>query len=519
MAPPAPHRDMNEPYIVITCEEAFSQGSKQDPEHAEGMDPLFAPWGVQSSAKWADASAYGARQLRTLYPNHSVISFGNVDILGFPGAFVQPLAPSEIISQLFFYPLARMNGRSTGVLGESIRFGSFRVAWDKYDFIMYACRYPIGFGENVVQYLLHEGPEDHSRALLTAAGIWTNDLHDEIYVFDSGYWSKDHKLWLEVQKADWDDVILKDEFKKRLQKDVFGFFDSETLYKNLSIPWKVRNGKTISMKVIMKECDAKGYYPLYVKSFRSWKGEEGAMTDVFEKARQLSPCVIILEDLDSLINPNNRSFFLNQLDGLESNDGLLVIGTTNHLDRIDPALRDRPSRFDRKYDFEDPDAEERKLYVQYWQRKLHSNKSISFPDQLVDEVVKATDKFSFAYLKEAFVSTLVILAGYEDSDDKPTFGDALKAQIEVLRKQLGEKSDKVSNVHLETAPVASPTAPPNVPGRRPPDSRRRTTWEVDSRSNIDRVQMPGEMPSTSMSGNDMRHKALAAANLGRSFFF
>ena len=46
-------------------------------------------------------------------------------------------------------------------------------------------------------------------------------------------------------------------------------------------------------------------------------------------------------------------------------------------------------------------AEERKLYVQYWQRKLHSNKSISFPDQLVDEVVKATDKFSFAYLKEA----------------------------------------------------------------------------------------------------------------------
>lgn len=92
----------------------------------------------------------------------------------------------------------------------------------------------------MVQYLLHEGPEDHSRALLTAAGIWTNDLHDEIYVFDSGYWSKDHKLWLEVQKADWGDVILKDDFKKRLQKDVFGFFDSETLYKNLSIPWKVR---------------------------------------------------------------------------------------------------------------------------------------------------------------------------------------------------------------------------------------------------------------------------------------
>lgn len=39
--------------------------------------------------------------------------------------------------------------------------------------------------------------------------------------------------------------------------------------------------------------------------------------------------------------------------------------------------------------------------MQYWQNKLKSNKSISFPDSLVDEVVNKTDKFSFAYLKEA----------------------------------------------------------------------------------------------------------------------
>ena len=73
------------------------------------------------------------------------------------------------------------------------------------------------------------------------------------------------------------------------------------------------NGKTISMKAIMKEADAKGYSPLYVRSFRSWKGDEGAMVDVFSHARLNSPCVMVLEDLDSLINPNNRSFFLNQL--------------------------------------------------------------------------------------------------------------------------------------------------------------------------------------------------------------
>lgn len=99
----------------------------------------------------------------------------------------------------------------------------------------------------------------------------------------------------------------------------------------------------------MKECDAKGYAPLYVKSFKSWRGEEGSMEDVFSKARAMAPCVLILEDLDSLINDSNRSFFLNQLDGLEGNDGLLLIGSTNHFDRLDPALSGRPSRFDRKW--------------------------------------------------------------------------------------------------------------------------------------------------------------------------
>jgi len=72
------------------------------------------------------------------------------------------------------------------------------------------------------------------------------------------------------------------------------------------------------------------------------------MQDVFDKARQLSPCVVVFEDLDSLITDRNRSFFLNQLDGLSGNDGLLIIGTTNHFERLDPALSTRPSRFDRK---------------------------------------------------------------------------------------------------------------------------------------------------------------------------
>lgn len=69
---------------------------------------------------------------------------------------------------------------------------------------------------------------------------------------------------------------------------------------------------------------------LYVKSFHTYNGDETGIKMIFEKARAMAPCLLILEDIDSLITKDNRSFFLNEVDGLEENDGILVIATTNH---------------------------------------------------------------------------------------------------------------------------------------------------------------------------------------------
>jgi len=168
-------------------------------------------------------------------------------------------------------------------------------------------------------------------------------------------------------------------------------------------------------------------------------GEEYGMQLVFNYARQMAPCIVILEDLDSLIKDSNRSFFLNEIDGLQGNDGLLVIGTTNHFDRLDPALSKRPSRFDRKFEFSAPTRDERVQYAKYWQNKLKDNKDVSFPDSLVETIADLTDKFSFAFMKEAMVSSLVILAG---SDDEADFEDVLKEQIEVLRKSIDSGKDE-----------------------------------------------------------------------------
>ncbi|EGO27875.1 hypothetical protein SERLADRAFT_346820 [Serpula lacrymans var. lacrymans S7.9] len=333
-----------------------------------------------------------------------------LSLLDFPAAQIQALPTPESITNVIFMPLARRLGDIKGVLSQSVVFGAFDLTWKVFDILTII---------STQHFVLHDGPKGPAEELLLQAGLWQNQLHNEVWVFNQGFWSKNSSLWSEVQKSSWDDVVLKEEFKKALQKDIYSFFEAEEIYKELSIPWKrglimygpPGNGKTISIKAIIKTCAERGLTPLYVKSFQSksftlpldkcYKGEEGAMQDVFEKARQTAPCVLILEDLDSLINDRNRSFFLNQIDGLEGNDGLLVIGSTNHFDRLDPALSTRPSRFDRKYLFDDPDLEERVLYAKFWQNKLKANKRVSFPDTLVEEAAASTDQFSYAYLKEA----------------------------------------------------------------------------------------------------------------------
>ncbi|KIM91080.1 hypothetical protein PILCRDRAFT_811596 [Piloderma croceum F 1598] len=459
----------------LDSEDAFVNVMFQEERNGEtvnkGNDSFYDKFVEMASAKYADPAVQGASSLRQLYPNHSLVMSADygLNLTSLPGASALPLSPSELVTNVLFVPIARRLGSVPGVLLDNIVFGGFKVAWNTYDFIIYTARWQIGFSLNVQHFILHEGPEDAAREFILAAGIWREQLHDEIWVFNQGFWNKDHGLWTEIQKADWKDVVLKDKFKKNLQKDIYGFFASEAVYKELAIPWKrglimygpPGNGKTISIKAVMKSCDEKGFRPLYVKSFQSYKGEEGAMADVFDKARQLSPCVVVLEDLDSLINDRNRSFFLNQLDGLESNDGLLVIGTTNHFEKLDPGLSMRPSRFDRKYLFDDPDRDERALYAKYWQDKLKDNKDISYPDSLVDEVASSTGKFSFAYLKEVFVSSLVLLAGFE-GEHKPDFASVIKGQIKALRQQL----DKSFGTFGFT-PVAEITSPhpEKAPGR------------------------------------------------------
>ncbi len=84
---------------------------------------------------------------------------------------------------------------------------------------------------------------------------------------------------------------------------------------------------------------------------------------------------------------------------------MVVLATTNHPERLDTAILDRPSRFDRKYNFDLPAVAERLAYVSAWNKELQSE--MRAPDEVVSQIVALTEGFSFAYMKELFLSSMM----------------------------------------------------------------------------------------------------------------
>ena len=306
-----------------------------------------------------------------------------------------------------------------GFLYDDVQFGKWLYKWEGKEYFLYNIVGSEGIYESAMSYLLGTTAVEND-GLMLAACAWQNSIHNTVLVFDSGYWQYSSELWQSIQKASWDDVILDAAMKKSIIGEVSKFFDSKDKYKKLRVPWKrgvifhgpPGNGKTISIKAMMHSLyDRKDPVPtLYVRSLASYGGPEYAISVIFSEARRMAPCFLVFEDLDSIVSDDVRSYFLNEVDGLQNNDGIMMVGSTNHLERLDPGISKRPSRFDRKYLFPDPNLGERVLYCEFWRRKLGDNEEVEFPEALCGAIAGITKGFSFAYIQEAFVAALLAIA-------------------------------------------------------------------------------------------------------------
>jgi AAA+ superfamily predicted ATPase len=288
--------------------------------------------------------------------------------------------------------------------------GYWRIDWRGETLFMIAAQWREGFSETSRTWIIAARREVVLAFALDVARV-TNDPRDAILVFHGGCWQRSHELWLSTQQASFDDLILARSLKEQIRADFHDFLASRSAYEELGLAWRrgaillgpPGNGKTHCLRALVKELAIPS---LYVQSIKHrYETDEANLKKVFERARQLRPCVLVLEDIDALITSENRSFFLNQVDGFEKNVGLIVLATTNHPERIDPAILDRPSRFDRKYHFDLPELAERSAYLALWQQKLSAKTGWS--SDVTTSLAAKTGGFSFAYLKELVVSALL----------------------------------------------------------------------------------------------------------------
>jgi len=309
------------------------------------------------------------------------------------------------------------------------------IRWRGRSFELFSATVAGQFSAVTTHLLLADDQED-AYAFFRACCEWNAEVRGEVLVFN-GCWHKDSALFDSILKTTLDSLVLEGGLKEELKSDFKSFFDSKGLYERHGVPWKrgvlllgpPGNGKTHAIKGLVNFL---GYPCLYVRSFQDRHQTEQAMvSQVFKRARQAAPCILVFEDLDSLLTDDSRSFFLNEMDGFAANEGIMTIGTTNHPERLDPAILDRPSRFDRKYTFNLPDEVSRIEFLTLQNRALEPELKLTEDETFA--IAGLTHDFSFAYLKELILSSMMKWIGGAGSG---SMFMVMTTQVDSLRDQM-----------------------------------------------------------------------------------
>lgn len=237
-------------------------------------------------------------------------------------------------------------------------------------------------------------------------------------LFDSHSPLKNKKIdtkwkFIEYNKTTWDDVIIEKEKRKLIDRNIINFINNMEEYEKRRLPTSrgilltgpPGTGKTLLCETIMNTLDCT---TIYVSSDKVDK--KGDISEVYYLAKRLSPSIVIIEDIDTLGGLDRREGnthplfgeFLNCLNGVSSNDGVVTIATTNYPENLDLALTDRPGRFDLKIRMDLPNPQARKYIL------LKYLEEFDYEELNISKIVNKTEDLSGAYLREIVVTAYMI---------------------------------------------------------------------------------------------------------------
>jgi transitional endoplasmic reticulum ATPase len=187
-------------------------------------------------------------------------------------------------------------------------------------------------------------------------------------------------VFVEVPEVHWDDVGGLEDIKRELVEAVEWPLKYRELFdeagvtppKGILLSGPPGCGKTLLAKAVANETQVNFISVKGPALLSKYVGEsERGVREVFRKAKQAAPCILFFDEIDALVPTRGLvasdshvterviSQFLTELDGVEELGDVLVLGATNRLDMLDPALL-RPGRLDLLLEIPVPDEEGRK---------------------------------------------------------------------------------------------------------------------------------------------------------------
>ncbi|XP_024147335.1 ATPase family AAA domain-containing protein 2B [Oryzias melastigma] len=204
-------------------------------------------------------------------------------------------------------------------------------------------------------------------------------------------------------------------------------------------------GKTLVARALANECSQGNRKVSFfmrkgADCLSKWVGEsERQLRLLFDQAYLMRPSIIFFDEIDGLapvrssrqdqIHSSIVSTLLALMDGLDSRGEIVVIGATNRLDSIDPALR-RPGRFDREFLFSLPDKKARKQILKIHTRDWNPKLSEPFLDELAEKCVGYCGADIKALCTEA--ALMALRRRYPQ-----IYGSSVKLQLDVTSIVLG----------------------------------------------------------------------------------
>jgi cell division protease FtsH len=241
-----------------------------------------------------------------------------------------------------------------------------------------------------------------------------------------------------------DDVVGMDNLKRDMTQ-VMNIMQNPAAYaakgirmpKGILLEGEPGNGKTLFAKALAGEAKV-NFIPAKATDFESMFMAIGPMKVklLFRKARRRAPCIVFIDEFDGIGTVRNYSgsaietentrivtALLNELDGFEPTNGVLVLAATNSIQALDPALI-RPGRFDARFCVPYPDYNARVQLAE-----MYSKGKNPASECTPEAIAKMTDGYSCAKI-ESVLNRAALLAGQENRTEF-TLADVRKAASEL----------------------------------------------------------------------------------------